>query len=294
MRITAGIITCNEEQTIGPLLERLAGERGNAFTLDEILVVSAACRDGTDGTVTRFAARDPRVRLIAEPERRGKSAAVNTFLAARGESDLTLLTSGDVLPESGFLGLLAGAFSDPKTGMAGGQPVPVNARHSFLGRMAGLLWGLHHKIALQSPKLGETIIFRSALVPTIPEDSPVDEASIEALIQSRGYALRYVPDAIIHNRGPDTLREWLSQRRRIAYGHAWLERSAGHHVSTRAAGRAAPLLAGHLLRHPADLPVVAALVACEWIAKQGAKRDARNKRDHRVWELARSTKNFSA
>lgn len=289
-RISAGVITCNEERTIGPLLERLAA----APDITEIIVVSAECRDETDGIVRRHAAADPRIRLIAEPKRRGKSAAVNTFLAARGASDLTLLTSGDVLPAPDFVARVAGAFDDPATGMAGGRPVPVNGGASFTGRMAGLMWHLHHEIAREHPKLGETVMFRSGAVSAIPDDSPVDEASIEALVLAAGLRLAYVPGAIVSNRGPDTFAEWLSQRRRIAYGHAWLEKSAAHHVSTGSPSRVFPLLASHLARHPADLPVAVALMVSEALARVMARRDLRGGNRHQVWEIARSTKTLSS
>lgn len=294
MRVSAGIITCNEERTIGPLLERIASERGDAFGVAEIIVVSAACQDRTDAIVHQFAERDPRVHLISEPERRGKSVAVNTFLAARGESDLTLLTSGDVLPEVGFLTAFAAAFDDPLIGMAGGRPVPVNACQGLTGRMAGLMWLLHHQIALENPKLGETVIFRSELVAGIPEDSPVDEASLEAIIREKGRHLCYRPEVIIHNRGPDTLGEWLSQRRRIACGHAWLRKTSGHRVSTGDPGHILGLLGRRLLHHPGDFPIAVLLVACEVLARRGAKRDMRSQRDHRIWEIARSTKSLSS
>lgn len=293
-RISAGVITCNEEQTIGPLLKRLIDEADPEFELSEIIVVSAECRDQTDAIVRRFAERDRRVRLIAEKKRRGKSAAVNTFLAARKSSDLTLLTSGDVLPKPGFLAKFAKAFDQPGIGMAGGRPIPVNGTSSFTGRMAALMWELHHQVALKSPKLGETIIFRSEPVPSIDEASPVDEASIEGLILAKGLSLRYVPDAIIQNRGPDNFTEWFSQRRRIAYGHGWLKAKEGHHVSTGSPGAIIPLLLGHLLRQPSALPTAASLVFCEALARAQAGRDLRKGKDsYRVWDLAKSTKNFS-
>ncbi|HEX7600386.1 MAG TPA: glycosyltransferase, partial [Polyangiaceae bacterium] len=83
MRVVAGIMACNEEQTIGPLLEALLTSRPSGAPIEQITVVSSACRDRTDEIVRAFAVRDPRVVLIAESERRGKVAAINTFLATR-------------------------------------------------------------------------------------------------------------------------------------------------------------------------------------------------------------------
>jgi len=293
MEIAVGITTCNEEQTIGPLLAALQASQGDHFRITQIIVVSAACRDRTDEIIKTAAARDPRIVLIPEPVRRGKSAAVNTFLQARRPSDLTFLFSGDVLPASDFVARVAAAFQDPNVGMAGGRPVPVNSPRTLTGQMGALLWDMHHDIALSTPKLGEAIAFRSPVVQEIPPSSAVDEASIEALVLAADLRLAYVPDAILSNRSPDTLREWLSQRRRIAYGHAWLQQKDGHAVSTGDSGKVAQVLTTHLRRHPSLLPAAVILVGIEAMARLLARRDLAQHSDrHAIWDIAPSTKSF--
>src|SRR5258708_38145197 len=55
----------------------------------------------------------------------------------------------------------------------------------------------------------------------IPYHTAVDEASIEPVIRGQGYKAAYVPGAIVHNKGPETLKDFLSQRRRIYPGHLY-------------------------------------------------------------------------
>lgn len=291
MRFTtvAGVITCNEEATIGPLLEALRAPH-DGCEIVQIIVVSAECRDRTDEIVRAAARKDPRIHLITEPRRRGKSAAVNTFLAARLPGDLTLLTSGDVLPEPDAIARIVAAFRQSGTGMAGGRPVPVNPGDNLLGRMASLMWQWHHDIAVRHPKLGELVIFRSDLASSIPADSPVDEASLEAAILATGAALQYVPGAVIHNRGPDTLTEWISQRRRIAHGHQWLRRTGKHHVSTGNNADVLGLFWRCAIQTPGRLPEAVALIICEIIARILSLWDGLTGRNHAVWEIAPSTK----
>lgn len=291
MTISAGVITCNEEQTIGALLAALTAPENGGFRLAQIVVVSAECRDRTDDIVRAAAADDPRIELVVEPVRRGKSAAVNAFLAARRASDVTLLTSGDVRPAPDALAALVTAFHDPRVGMAGGRPTPINPPTNLTGRMAALMWQLHHEIALQNPKLGETVLFRSALVTAIPEDSPVDEASIEAAVLAQNFRLRYIPEAIIHNRGPDSLAEWLGQRRRIAYGHRWLARKHGHRVATSHDGSLMRLMGRHVKNHPGQALPAVALIFLEALARILALADTvTGKKNHAVWKIAPSTK----
>ncbi|CAN5610656.1 hypothetical protein BH09VER1_BH09VER1_21540 [soil metagenome] len=290
MKIAAGVTTCNEENTIGPLMDRILA----VPTVTSLTIVSSACRDRTEQIVKRFAERDQRVQLISEPVRRGKSAAVNTFLADRPESDLTLISSGDVLPAEGAIADIIRTFENPTVGMAGGRPIPENELTTLSGRIAHLTWNLHHRMALISPKLGELTVFRSHLVTAIPEKSTVDEASLEFIIHSTGHSLAYAPNALIHNRGPDTLKELLSRRRSNAYGHQLLARQNGYRVSTTNNSRAAKLLIEELVRQPSYLDAAITLVGVEVLARLLALKDSLTRRDNlAVWDIAASTKKLN-
>ncbi len=291
MRVVAGVTACNEERTIGPLLEALLAARPAGAPIEEVIVLSSACTDRTDEIVRDAAARDGRVRLIAEPARRGKSAAINSILDARpAGTDVTLVSSADVLPAPGAVEAIVAAFEDPAVGMAGGRPVPRNEGNALVDRMARLMWHLHDRVARRSPKLGEVVAFRSELVARVDPESPVDEASIEAQVVAAGRALRYVPEAEIGNRGPSSLAEWMTQRRRIAYGHLWLGRRERYAVSTGGAGVLSVFLP-EVLPHPARWIPGVALAATELIARLLARWDTwSGRRDHRVWTIARSTK----
>lgn len=292
MRVVAGVMACNEERTIGPLLEALLASRPSGEPIERITVVSSACRDRTDEIVRAFAGRDPRVALIAEPERRGKSAAINTFLATRpAGTDVTLISSADVLPEPGSTEAIVAAFADSAVGMAGGRPVPRNEGDALLDRMARLMWHLHDCVARRGPKLGELVAVRSTLVDSLDPTSPVDEASLEAAVRERGGKLVYVPGAVIGNRGPATLREWMLQRRHIAFGHLWLRRRAGYSVSTGSGADVLPIWLSEVLPHPSRWIPGLALVATEVLARLGARRDfRRGDKDYTIWTIATSTK----
>jgi len=115
--------------------------------------------------------------------------------------------------------------------MTGGRVIPTNKPETFMGFCVNTLWKLHHKIALQSPKCGEMIAFRK-IFEQIPPESPVDEASIENEIYQKKLSILYIPEAIIYNRGPENIPEFLQQRRRINAGHLWLKKKYRYKVST--------------------------------------------------------------
>jgi cellulose synthase/poly-beta-1,6-N-acetylglucosamine synthase-like glycosyltransferase len=281
----------NEAANIGRLLDVLTHQRLDMTVIDEIVVVSSASTDGTDDIVEEWTHRDDRIRLVREPERRGKSAAINTFLA-RAKSEVVIVESADTLPAKTTVEKMVSAFADPKVGMVGGRPLPENHPDTFVGYAVNLLWKLHHRMALVSPKLGEMIAFRN-LVPSIPEKSAVDEASIEAEIERQGFRLRYLPDAIVHNKGPENLTDFIKQRRRIATGHFWLQKQFSYRVSSSKPDLMLRLTLGELSRNPLDAPYLFGVMALEAYCRFLGWYDFEvRKQNPFTWDIARSTKDL--
>src|SRR5207245_2100084 len=125
-----------------------------------------------------------RIRLYVEPVRTGKAAAVN-FGVTRTSLPHVVIVSGDVLPEPGAIRSVVAALDELGVGMAGGRPVPVNGVASSLGHAVHSLWGLHHRLALRQPKLGEMVALRREAAELLPQTS-VDEACYQALVESAG------------------------------------------------------------------------------------------------------------
>jgi cellulose synthase/poly-beta-1,6-N-acetylglucosamine synthase-like glycosyltransferase len=90
----------------------------------QILVLSDASTDGTDGVVREFSGRG--VELLRAPERRGKTAAENAAVSvARGEIIVNVDATVRVPPAS--LKRLVAAFTDPTVGVASGRDISVDA-----------------------------------------------------------------------------------------------------------------------------------------------------------------------
>lgn len=286
-----GVFAYNEADNIIPLLESLCAQKLRRSGIAEIIVVSSASTDGTNELVETFAQSHPLVRLIRQAKREGKSSAINLFLA-EASSPIMVVISGDVIPALGTIEKLVVAFTDPKVGATGGRPVPVNSEKTFMGFAVHLLWRLHHRMAMISPKLGEMIAFRK-LMDSIPADSAVDEASIEAIVRSHGLNLRYIPDAIISNKGPLNLKDFIKQRRRIQNGHLWLQKKQDYKVISQDGGTLLWILFDELRENPASAPKVFAVMALEMYCRMLGAWDfyARGKNPF-AWDIARSTKNL--
>jgi cellulose synthase/poly-beta-1,6-N-acetylglucosamine synthase-like glycosyltransferase len=230
LNLSIGIMAYNEEANIGRLFRSVLGERFTHSYLKEIFVVASGCTDRTEEIVRDFMKNDKRIILLIQEQREGKASAINLFLS-KASGDILILESGDTVPEEGTLDKLVAPFEDPNIGMTGAHPIPVNSNSTFVGFTVHFMWSLHHKIALMTPKLGELVAFRN-FVRDIPSDTAVDEASIEAIVRQAGYELRYVSDAIVINKGPENIKDFIKQRRRIAAGHKHLLREQEYEVST--------------------------------------------------------------
>lgn len=284
MKCSVGVCAHNEEKNIGRLLDNLRSQAG-----DEIMVVASGCTDGTIDIVKNKMADDGRIKLLAQEKREGKSSAVNLFIR-NSSNDLLVLISADVLPDKGAIQKLIGAFEDAKVGMAGARPVPVNTDETFIGFCANYMWRLHHLIALEDPKCGEMVAFRKAFE-GIPPESAVDEASIEKEIRKKALEIRYVPEAVVRNKGPETAGDFIRQRRRIAFGHSWLEKKGGYAVSTLGAGRIFGLIFNNPPAGAKRKIWVPGMVALEAMSRLLGRWDcAISRKDAHIWDVAKTTK----
>jgi len=291
MKCSIGVIVYNEEANIAKLLTALQKQKLKQVKIDEIYVVSSACRDNTDKIVSAFAASDERITLITEPERRGKSAAINLFLAAANNPYL-IIESGDTIPADDTVEKLISALAEDNVGMSGGRPLPENDEESFIGYSVNLLWRLHHQMALISPKLGEMIAFRN-IVDSIDEKSAVDEASIEAVITEQGYKIVYIPDAIIHNKGPENISDFIKQRRRIEAGHIWLSENNNYRVVSQNKALLIKLAWKEFWSNPTRIFYFIGTIGLEIYSRLLGKIDYKYKKKNPYkWDISSSTKNL--
>src|SRR3989344_291581 len=207
----------NEGDTIGKLLDKLLKQRTEAIKINKIIVVSSASTDNTDEVVRRFQKQDERIVLIREKTRNGKATAINCFLKHTSDP-IVVLQSTDTIPYEDTIERLCYPFlTDKKIGMTGGAPIPINDPETFLGFIVHTWWWFHRNI----PRFGEIIAYRNIL-PEISAKTAVDEAYIQAKFVQMGYKVVLVDDAVIFNKGADTIRDMVKQRRRIHNGHSRL------------------------------------------------------------------------
>ncbi len=287
-----GITAYNEEANIGKLLKRVQESRFNVVDLTEIIVVISGCTDNTERIVRQFAAADPRIDLLIQETREGKASAINLFMRHATEKVL-LLSSADLLPDYDAIEKLVAPLADPEIGMTSCRPVPVNDPTTFMGFGVHLLWDLHHQINLHGFKAGEMTAFRKVFE-RIPYHTAVDEASVEPVVRGQGYKVCYVPEAIVYNKGPENVDDFLRQRRRIYAGHLDVQNMLGYAVSTMSGGKVLKLFLKELDWQPKPFIWSWSFAFLEAYGRFLGWRDyKKGDKNHTVWEIATTTKELN-
>jgi cellulose synthase/poly-beta-1,6-N-acetylglucosamine synthase-like glycosyltransferase len=288
IRCTIGVLAHNEAHNVLRTLNALLAQRLQQIEVVEIIVIASGCTDGTAELASNFASAFPIVSVDVEPKRTGKAAAVKKLITmARG--DVIVLVGADTLPEPTAIQQLVEPFADAAVGMTGARAVPLNIPTTWLGFTVQMLWHAHHRLALRRPKLGELVAFRNVLQ-DFPEDTSTDEPALEALITAKGYRLVYAPGAVVYNRGPETVAEFLRQRRRIGAGQVRIALRYGYFTSSMSFRYALPLAVDAVRSYPRQWRWIAGAIGFELTARVLGAFDAITGREPVVWRPIGSSK----
>ena len=289
IRCSVGITAYNEEANIGRLLQAILDQRLYEVEIAEIIVVASGCTDRTEEIVREYMPRDPRIQLYVQEKREGKTSAINVFLAHAREK-ICVLESGDTLPRDDTIEKMVRMFHNPAVGMTGAQKVAVNTPDHVVGVLSHLRLKMEHQLCLEIPRLGELIAFRKVF-DQMPLDVAMDEAFVEALIIRRGMQVRYAADAIVYSMGPETVGDFVKQRRRNYAGHLYLKSKYGYQVSSLQNTRVVRIALEEVwgaIRLVGTLGVLATLEVYSRLL--GAWDYYVKKKKHLVWDMAWTTK----
>ncbi len=292
IKCSVGITAYNEEANIGRLLQAIIDQRLYEVEITEIIVVASGCTDRTEEIVREYMGKDSRIQLYVQERREGKTSAINVFLKHAREK-ICVLESGDTLPREDTIDKMVRMFRDPAVGMTGAQKVAVNTPDHVVGVLSHLRLKMEHQLCLEIPRLGELIAFRK-IIDQIPPDVAMDEAFVEAFIIRRGMQVRYAPDAVVYNMGPETVGDFVKQRRRNYAGHLYLKDKYGYRVSSLQNVRVLRIALEEVWGAIQLVSTLGILAVLELYSRALGAWDYRvRKRKHVVWDMAWTTKDPS-
>lgn len=290
--VSIGVMAHNEAKNITQFLDSLLAQKDFHKLVSEVIIVSSGSTDGTNTVISRYQKQSKKIHLIKQAKRNGKATAVNCFIAT-AKNEILVLVNADLILEQHALKTLLIPFKRKDVGIVGSHPVPVNNEQTFMGFAAHLQWEIHHQISLSQPKMGEMIAFRK-IFKQIPSSSSVDEANIEPLIRGQGYKAAYAPKAIVYNKGPEKISEFLARRRHIYYGHIVTKHLYSYEVSTLRFFLALSALMKSIKPTPRYLLYTPLVILLEATGRILGFIDYKLKiKTHTVWDVTHSTKNLS-
>jgi cellulose synthase/poly-beta-1,6-N-acetylglucosamine synthase-like glycosyltransferase len=288
--VTIGICAYNEEENIENSVKSVYRQNYEGVSVSEVIVISSGSTDRTDEIVRGMLAEYPNLRFIPQERREGKNSAINLLLDSKRTEIVVLLNADNTLYDENTLSNLIRPFSDDKVGIVGGHPVPTNTKDTVAGFASNMLWALHHRVSLLHPKIGELVAFRD-IGTRLPVKSQSDEDILRMNLERKGYQSVYAPDAVIRNRGPENVRDFIKQRTRVNIGERYMKREFDYDIPTWDRD----LLFSAVLDSVKDLgfhPIKMSLtVAMEMYSRMKATSYVRSdKGDMGVWNPVSSTK----
>lgn len=285
--ISVGIFVYNEEKNIGRLLESLMNQQIVNCRIDEIIIVSSGSTDKTDDIIKEFVSRYNRITLILQKRREGKASAINEFLRI-AKNAIVVISSGDIIFSKDAIDkLINPLLSSESVGLTSVNPIPTNNPKTFMGFVSTMQWRLHNLFE----RHGEAIAFRKSIVNEISKNTAVDEAWIEAVIYNKGFSAIHVNEAIVYNKGPESISDFLKQRRRHYAGHLDLEKRTNYKVSSLHIVNSLKIIIKEAKKEVPRLHFFFGYIILELYSRLlGAWDYYIKKKNHAIWNIAGTTK----
>jgi cellulose synthase/poly-beta-1,6-N-acetylglucosamine synthase-like glycosyltransferase len=224
----------NEEAVI---VDTVRAALGSEYKKLEIIVIDDGSADRTAELVRENFGRDPRIRLLLQPNR-GKPAALNHGLAeAAGE--IVVSIDADTIVDAPAIPRLVRHFADPKVGAVAGNVKVIN-RKRWLTRWQALEY-------ITSQNLEKRAFDLLNCIPVVPGaagawradllranggfsgDTVAEDTDLTLTIRRNGWKILYDEDAVGRTEVPETIDALIRQRFRWTFGTlqaVWKHRDA--------------------------------------------------------------------
>lgn len=218
--VTLFITAYNEEKVVDEKME-------NSLSLDypkDKLKIAWVTDGSTDKTNEKLAAY-PGVNVLFQPERKGKTAAINRGMPFI-TTPIVVFTDANTRLNREAIKEIVKAFTDPKTGcVAGEKRISVDEADTAASGGEGFYWRYESTLKELDSRLysavgavGELFAVRADLFEEMPSDTLLDDFIVSLGIAKRGYRIAYCKDAYAMESGSLNMQEEQKRKVRIAAG----------------------------------------------------------------------------
>lgn len=195
----------------------------------EIIVGSDGSTDDTAGVIASVG--DPRIRLLAFPERRGKAATLNEAVAA-ASSDIVVLADSRQEFDPAAIGELLANFADQRVGVVSGELIFRNAgNRSAAAEGIGVYWRYEKFIRKCEARSGSVpgatgaiYAIRRALFRPIDPTTILDDVAIPMQAVEQGFRCVFEERAVAFDEPSQSPGQEAIRKRRTIAGAAQLVR----------------------------------------------------------------------
>jgi cellulose synthase/poly-beta-1,6-N-acetylglucosamine synthase-like glycosyltransferase len=181
--------------------------------------------DGSSDTTPDIIRNYPQIRLLHQPERKGKVAAMNRAIRYV-ETPYTIFSDANTLLNPLCVREIVKHYSDEKVGGVSGEK---KIKITDFGRVSGAGEGMYWKYESLLKKLdsdlnsvvgaaGELFSLKTALFYEASENTIIEDFVQSMKICMEGYVIRYEPNAYAIEHGSATMRDEQKRKVRIAAG----------------------------------------------------------------------------
>ena len=221
--VTILIAAYNEEACIGQTIQ-------NKLALDyppeklNITVISDGSEDNTDNIVKSFA--DPRVHLLRQEPRAGKTAALN-MAVARETSDILVFSDANSIYEPQALRRLVSNFADPQVGYVTGKMVYTEVDGTLVGDGCSAYMKYENLLRRAETRIGSVVgvdggidaVRRQAYRTMNPDQLP--DFVLPLKVVEQGLRVVYEPQAILMEDSLKTVQDEYKMRVRVTLRALW-------------------------------------------------------------------------
>lgn len=218
------LITAFKEPTTDKAIEAAI----NQDTNKEYNIIVSAPDEETLDIARKFQKKHKNIEIFKDPGK-GKSYALN-ILFKKLDSDILILTDGDVAISKNSVKDILEIFNDPEVGCLTGRPSAFETKSTKYGYWANFLFEAAHRIRKKAYEKNEFIecsgylfAFRKKLIESIPLDVAEDSV-IPYYFWEKGYKIGYAENALVYIKNASNFKDWIKQKTRTSKAHETLEK----------------------------------------------------------------------
>lgn len=219
-RVSIVVAAYNEERFI---IEKIENTLSLDYPRDKLDIIFIT--DGSTDNTPALARRYTDIRVLHEPERRGKVAAIHRAMHTV-TTPITIFCDANTLLNKASVRNILRHYADPKVGgVAGEKKVLSGDSGQASGAGEGIYWKYESLLKRLDAELytvvgaaGELFSIRTELYEPVPHDVLLDDFVISLGICRRGYRIVYEPQSFASETPSTSMKEEQKRKIRISAG----------------------------------------------------------------------------